>query len=148
MVPFAGWLMPVQYTGIVEEHQTVRNSVGIFDISHMGQFVISGSCAATWLNTMLTNSIEKLDVGQGQCTFLLNDGGGIIDDLIAYRIGDAKFLLVVNAACTDQDLDWLSEHRRGDVKIDNRSANFGGVAIQGPKVAELFVNLPPRNHIV
>src|SRR5207302_2665007 len=69
MVPFAGWLMPVQYTGIVEEHQAVRNNVGIFDISHMGQFVISGSCAATWLNTMLTNSIEKLDVGQGQYTF-------------------------------------------------------------------------------
>jgi len=111
MVPFAGWLMPVQYTGIVEEHQAVRNNVGIFDISHMGQFVISGSCAATWLNTMLTNSIEKLDVGQGQYTFLLNDAGGIIDDLIAYRIGDTKFLLVVNAACVEEDFAWLDRHR-------------------------------------
>jgi aminomethyltransferase len=148
MVPFAGWLMPVQYTGIVDEHQAVRKNVGMFDISHMGQLIIDGSDARGWLNTMLTNNIDKLEVGQGQYTFLLNERGGIIDDLIAYRIGNAEFLLVVNASCTDQDLEWLSKHRRGDVKIDNRSANFGGVAIQGPKVAELFVNLPARNHIV
>src|SRR5258707_664194 len=120
----------------------------MFDISHMAQFIIEGKDARSWLDTMLTNTIDKLEVGQGQYTFLLNDKGGIIDDLIAYRIGNAKFLLVVNASCTNQDLDWLSKHRRGEVKIDNRSANFGGVAIQGPKVAELFVNLPPRNHIV
>jgi aminomethyltransferase len=79
---------------------------------------------------------------------LLNGKAGIIDDLIAYRIGDQKFLLVVNASCTDEDLAWLKKHLSGDVKIDNRSANFGGVAIQGPKIAELFVNLPARNHIV
>src|SRR5881392_2109118 len=148
MVPFAGWLMPVQYTGIVEEHQAVRNNVGIFDISHMGQFVISGSGAATWLNTMLTNSIEKLDVGQGQYTFLLNDAAGIIDDLIVYRIGDTKFLLVVNAACVEEDFAWLDRQRSENVNLGDRSAHFGGVAIQGPRVAELFVNLPARNHIV
>jgi len=148
MMPFAGWLMPVQYTSIVEEHQAVRKNVGMFDISHMGQLIVEGADARSWLNTMLTNNIDKLEVGQGQYTFLLNDRAGIIDDLIAYRIGDKKFLLVVNASCTDQDLDWLNKHRRGDVKIDNRSTNFGGVAIQGPRVAELFVNLPPRNHLV
>jgi aminomethyltransferase len=148
IVPFAGWLMPVQYTSIMEEHQAVRKNVGMFDISHMGQFIVEGNDARGWLNTMLTNNIDKLEIGQGQYTFLLNDKGGIIDDLIAYRIGDKKFLLVVNASCTDQDLDWLNKHKRGDVKIDNRSANFGGVAIQGPRVAELFVNLPARNHIV
>src|SRR5947199_7361962 len=148
MVPFAGWLMPVQYASIMEEHQAVRKNVGMFDISHMGQLIVDGSDARGWLNTMLTNNIEKLEVGQGQYTFLLNERGGIIDDLIAYRIGDKKFLLVVNASCTDQDLGWLNKHRRGDVKIDDRSANFGGVAIQGPRVAELFVNLPARNHIV
>jgi aminomethyltransferase len=148
MVPFAGWLMPVQYTGIVEEHQTVRNNAGMFDISHMGQLIAEGNDARGWLNTMLTNNIAKLGVGQGQYTFLLNDNGGIIDDLIAYRIGDTKFLLVVNASCTEQDLTWLNQHKRGDVKIDNRSANFGGVAIQGPRIGELFVNLPARNHIV
>ena len=148
MVPFAGWLMPVQYGSIVEEHQAVRKNVGMFDISHVGQLLVDGVDASSWLNTMLTNNIDKLAVGQGQYTFLLNDRGGIIDDLIVYRIGDVKFLLVVNASCTDQDLDWLNNHRKGDVRIINRSADFGGVAIQGPRVAELFVNLPPRNQIV
>jgi aminomethyltransferase len=148
MVPFAGWLMPVQYTSIMEEHQAVRNNIGMFDISHMGQFIVEGNDARGWLNTMLTNNIEKLEVGQGQYTFLLNEKAGIIDDLIAYRIGDAKFLLVVNASRADEDLAWLKKHSRGDVKIESRSANFGGVAIQGPRIGELFVNLPARNQIV
>jgi aminomethyltransferase len=148
MVPFAGWLMPVQYTSIVEEHQAVRKNVGMFDISHMGQFIVSGNDARIWLNTMLTNNIDKLEVGQGQYTFLLNNKGGIIDDLIAYRIDNAKFLLVVNASRADEDLDWLKQHARGDAKIESRSADFGGVAIQGPRIGELFSELPVRNHIV
>jgi len=164
MVPFSGWLMPVQYTGIVEEHQAVRNSVGIFDISHMGQFIVDGAGAREWLNTMLTNNINKLDVGTGQYSFLLNERGGIIDDLIVYRIGDQNFLLVVNAARTESDFAWLQKHlpavaaavsAANTVQIDNRSANFGGVAIQGPRVVELFravfgenVQPPSRNEIV
>jgi aminomethyltransferase len=148
IVSFAGWLMPVQYTSIIEEHQAVRKNVGMFDISHMGQLIVEGKEARRWLNTMLTNNIDELEVGQGQYTFLLNDKGGIIDDLIAYRIGDAKFLLVVNASCTDQDFEWLDRHRVDNVRLGDRSAYFGGVAIQGPRVTELFVNLPARNHIV
>ena len=165
IVPFAGWLMPVQYTSIVEEHQAVRNNVGIFDISHMGQLIVEGSAARDWLNTVLTNNIDKLDVGTGQYTFLLNERGGVIDDLIVYRIEEQKFLLVVNAARTDEDFAWLQKHfpaveaiaaaAASEVQISNRSASFGGVAIQGPRVAELFhalfgndVDLPPRNHIV
>jgi aminomethyltransferase len=165
IIPFGGWLMPVQYTSIVEEHQAVRNNVGIFDISHMGQLIVEGSGAREWLNTMLTNNIDKLDVGTGQYTFLLNERGGVIDDLIVYRIEEQKFLLVVNAARTDEDFAWLQKHfpavetiataTASEVRISNRSANFGGVAIQGPRVAELFhalfgddVDLPPRNHIV
>jgi len=164
MVPFSGWLMPVQYTGIVEEHRAVRNSVGIFDISHMGQFIVDGAGAREWLNTMLTNNINKLDVGTGQYSFLLNERGGIIDDLIVYRIGDQNFLLVVNAARTEADFAWLQKHlpavaaavsAANTVQIDNRSANFGGVAIQGPRVVELFravfgegVQPPSRNEIV
>jgi aminomethyltransferase len=140
--------MPVQYISIVEEHQAVRNNIGMFDISHMGQFIVEGTDARGWLNTMLTNNIEKLEVGQGQYTFLLNEKAGIIDDLIAYRIGDAKFLLVVNASRADEDLAWLKKHSRGDVKIESRSENFGAVAIQGPRIGELFVNLPARNQIV
>ena len=148
IIPFGGWLMPVQYTGIVDEHQAVRNHVGMFDISHMGQFIVDGADAAAWLNKMLTNNIGKLDVGQGQYTFLLNDAGGIIDDLIVYRIAEKKFLLVVNASRTEDDFEWLDRHRPESLRLGDRSAHFGGVAIQGPRVTELFVDLPPRNHIV
>ncbi len=170
MVPFAGWLMPVQYTSIVEEHQAVRNNVGMFDISHMGQLIVEGPGACAWLNTMLTNNVGKLDVGTGQYTFLLNDRGGIIDDLIVYRIGEREFLLVVNAARADEDFAWLEGHNVGHASglpdstgrerdacaafLTNRSADFGGVAIQGPRIAELFhalfganADLPPRNSI-
>jgi aminomethyltransferase len=163
MVPFAGWLMPVQYTSIVAEHQAVRNDVGIFDISHMGQLLVDGAAAGEWLNTMLTNNINKLDVGMGQYTFLLNERGGIIDDLIVYRIGEQKFLLIVNAARAEEDFTWLQKHLEewrsqdgasgglpasakataaGEIaapcKLTNRSAEFGAVAIQGPRVVELF----------
>jgi aminomethyltransferase len=121
----------------------------------MGQLIVSGPAAGKWLNTMLTNNIDKLGVGQGQYTFLLREDGGIIDDLIVYRIEKREFLLVVNAARTDEDFAWLDRHRPTDVDLKNRSPDFGGVAIQGPRVAELFhalfgedVDLPARNHIV
>src|SRR5262245_5462525 len=165
MVPFAGWLMPVQYTSIVEEHQAVRNNVGVFDISHMGQLIVAATsssqeiggegAAATWLNSMLTNNVDKLDVGMGQYTFLLNDRGGIIDDLIVYRVDEQKYLLVVNAACADEDSAWLQNHLREEISLTTRSADFGAVAIQGPQTMALFHGLfgkdiepPDRNHIV
>jgi len=150
IVPFGGWLMPVQYTSIMEEHQAVRNNLGLFDISHMGQLIVDGTNAREWLNAMLTNNIDKLEAGQGQYTFLLNERAGIIDDLIVYRISEHKFLLVVNASRTDEDLAWLDRHRSvGQVtNLTNRSADYGGVAIQGPRVTDLFVNLPARNHIL
>jgi aminomethyltransferase len=172
MVPFAGWLMPVQYISIVEEHQAVRNNLGIFDISHMGQFIVDGAGARDWLNTMLTNNVDRLDIGMGQYTFLLNQSGGIIDDLIVYRISEKKLLLVVNAARTDEDFACLQSHLKetntpslpdaGDRNRDacatilmNRSAEFGGVAIQGPYTIELFhalfgkdIEPPLRNRIV
>lgn len=141
----------------------MRQNIGMFDISHMGQLIAEGANAGEWLNTMLTNNIDKLEVDMGQYTFLLNEGGGIIDDLIAYRIGNEKFLLVVNASRADEDFAWLKKHQwhrlpadvredhRQDAdatKIETRSADFGGVAIQGPRITELFSELPPRNHIV
>jgi aminomethyltransferase len=170
MVPFAGWLMPIQYSSIVEEHQAVRNNVGIFDISHMGQLIVEGAGAGEWLNIMLTNNIAKLAVGMGQYTFLLNEPGGVIDDLIVYRIGQQKFLLVVNAARTEEDFLWLQKHLKegrypnrpsggwetaAPCELTDRSAEFGGVAIQGPRMRKLFhalfgekAELPARNHIV
>jgi glycine cleavage system T protein (aminomethyltransferase) len=154
IISFGGWLMPVQYTSIVEEHQAVRNNIGMFDISHMGQLTLHGPNAGGWLNTMLTNNIEKLAAGQGQYTFLLNEQGGIIDDLIVYRVGSDEFLLVVNASRAEEDFAWMENHKKGNVDLASRSADFGGVAIQGPRVVDLFhtllgdnVELPPRNHI-
>jgi aminomethyltransferase len=154
MVPFAGWLMPVQYTSIVEEHQAVRNHVGVFDISHMGQFIVDGAGGRDWLNRMLTNNVDKLDVGMGQYTLLLNDHGGIIDDLIVYRIGDQKYLLVVNAARADEDFAWLQNHLKEGCSLTSRSSDFGAVAIQGPRTMALFhalfgkdIELPARNSI-
>jgi aminomethyltransferase len=138
MVPFGGWLMPVQYSGIVDEHRTVRSAVGIFDISHMGQFVVSGNAARNWLNRMLTNDVAKLGVGTGQYTFLLNDRGGVIDDLIVYRTGDEEFFLVVNAARVDEDFDWLQKHKSPHLELRNCSPHFGAVAIQGPRATEFF----------
>src|SRR5437762_9032799 len=172
MVPFAGWLMPVQYTSIVEEHQAVRNNVGVFDISHMGQFIFEGAGGRNWLNRMLTNDLEKLSVGMGQYTFLLNNRGGIIDDLIVYRIDEQKYLLVVNAARAGEDFGWLQNHLKvghasglpdsRDRKrnacatmLVSRSEDFGAVAIQGPHTMSLFhalfgedIELPARNHII
>jgi glycine cleavage system T protein (aminomethyltransferase) len=155
MIPFGDWIMPVQYSSIMDEHQAVRNNVGVFDISHMGQLVAAGPTAGAWLNEMLTNNTQKLEVGTGQYTFLLNESGGIIDDLIVYRTAPEEFLLVVNASRTDEDFGWLERHRPNNVSLSNRSADYGGLAIQGPRVVDLFhailgddVDLPPRNVIV
>jgi aminomethyltransferase len=154
MIPFGDWIMPVQYSSIMDEHQAVRSSVGVFDISHMGQLVATGPTAGAWLNEMLTNNIDKLDAGSGQYTFLLNERGGIIDDLIVYRMAPTEFLLVVNASGTEGDLAWLNEHIAESVDLQNRSADYAGLAIQGPRVVELFqlflgsnVELPARNQI-
>ncbi len=154
IIPFGGWLMPVQYSSITDEHQAVRNNVGVFDISHMGQLTVSGATSAAWLNRMLTNNVENLEPGAGQYTFLLNERGGIIDDLIVYRTGLEEFLLVVNASRTEEDFAWLRKHLASGIRLENRSAEFAGLAIQGPNVTELFnllfrraVELPPRNQI-
>lgn len=146
MVPFAGWEMPVQYSGIVEEHKTVRSTVGIFDISHMGQFLVTGSDAITFLNLALTNDITKLADGQGQYTLLLNDQGGIIDDLIAYRLDEQTYYLVVNASMIEADrtrlLSLLSED--ADVALLDLSPATGGLAIQGPKSADVLARVLPN----
>jgi aminomethyltransferase len=154
MIPFGDWIMPVQYSGIIDEHHAVRKNVGVFDISHMGQLEASGPAVGAWLNEMLTNNIEKLEVGTGQYTFLLNEGGGIIDDLIVYRTAPEKFLLVVNASRVDEDFAWLRKHIGDKGTLQNRSADYGGLAIQGPRIVELLgamlgssAELPARNQI-
>ena len=154
LVEFGGWIMPVHYTSIMEEHQAVRNALGLFDISHMGQFLVSGPGAGDWLNRMLTNNIHRLEVGECQYTFLLNDRGGVIDDLIAYRCSAGEFLLVVNAAKIEEDFAWMEAHRDADVEFKNCSNDFAGLAIQGPHSIRLFdlffgakESRPARNEI-
>jgi len=153
MIDFGSWLMPVQYSGIMDEHQTVRSHAGLFDISHMGQFMVTGPRAGAWLNGLLTNNIERLSPGQGQYTFLLNELGGVIDDLIVYRLKDEEFLLIVNAAKVDEDFAWMQGRlEAGDVNFTNRSATYAGLALQGPKAPRLFDELfgmsrPGRNEV-
>ena len=155
MVPFAGWEMPVQYAGIVEEHKAVRQHVGVFDISHMGQFLIEGWGAEAFLNRALTNNVSKLTPGEGQYTLLLNEQGGIIDDLIVYRMGEREYFLVVNASMIEEDEAQLRSLGFGDgVLFRNISAVTGGLAVQGPKSREIFTavfgaeaTFPPRNTI-
>jgi aminomethyltransferase len=153
LIPFAGWNMPVQYSSIIDEHNAVRNKAGIFDISHMGQFLVSGPTAGAWLNRMFTNNISKLAPGQGQYTLMLNESGGVIDDLIAYRTAENEFFLVVNASMIDEDLAWLNSHADPQITLSNDSDVWAGMAIQGPLAAQTYAAifpdepLPPRNGI-
>lgn len=140
VIPFAGWEMPVQYTGIVQEHHAVRKAVGVFDISHMGQFIVSGSDAQDFLNRALTNDVSKLEIGQGQYSLLLNEQGGVIDDLILYRTTDQEFFVVVNASKIDEDWAQLQSLLTSskDVQMTNLSEATAGLAIQGPKSRAVF----------
>ena len=130
--------MPVQYSGIIDEHHAVRQNLGVFDISHMGQFFAEGPQAAAWLNRLLTNNIDRLLIGQCQYTLLLNPAGGVIDDLIVYRIAEHRFLLVVNASKIEEDFAWMLSHLDPSVSFENHSDHFAGFAIQGPQSAALF----------
>src|ERR1700761_6994055 len=110
LVEFGGWHMPVQYTSIVDEHKAVREAAGVFDISHMGEFFVSGPMAQAFLNGLLTNDVAKLAVAQGQYTLMLNEQGGVIDDMIIYRLHETEYLLVVNAGKVEEDREWI-KHR-------------------------------------
>jgi aminomethyltransferase len=143
MVPFGGWEMPVQYSGIIDEHQAVRSAAGVFDISHMGEIFVSGPGAVAWLNRMLTNDVTRLAQGECQYTLMLNEGGGVIDDLIIYHIAPGEYLLVVNASKIDEDFAWLREHLPDGVACMNRSDDFAGIAVQGPLAPGVFGKIFP-----
>ncbi|MEM6884086.1 MAG: glycine cleavage system aminomethyltransferase GcvT [Verrucomicrobiota bacterium] len=148
MIPFSGWQMPVQYSGIIQEHLAVRQTVGMFDISHMGVFTVTGTKSESWLNTMLTNDIRGTAVGEGQYTLMLNEKGGVIDDLLAYRIEDQQFMLVVNAAKMQEGWDWLEAHLSSGVELINTGEDFAALAIQGPKSSELIEKVFPQQSIL
>ena len=138
MVDFAGWHMPVQYSSIIEEHKTVRKDVGLFDVSHMGEVFVSGKEATLFLNKIVPQNIKKLDYEKAVYCQLPNKKGGLIDDLIIYKLGIESYLVICNASRLDEDLNWMVRNKKGmDVKIDNLSHNYSLLAIQGPKAIDL-----------
>ena len=147
MTDFAGFEMPLQYNGIVKEHLAVREGVGLFDLSHMGEFWISGSGAEAFLQGMTTNDVSVLDVGQAQYTALCYDNGGIVDDGVLYKL-ESSYLLVINASNIEKDFDWLKEHLVGNVELNNLSDDYSLIAIQGPKAREVLLTVTGNKQTV
>jgi aminomethyltransferase len=145
MIGFGGWDMPVQYTGIVEEHRTVRGAVGCFDVSHMGEFELRGPDAERALQRLTTNDVAALEVGQVQYSLLCYEDGGIVDDLTLYRLAPDHYMMTVNAANIDKDWGWVTGHLDGRVDARNVSAETGLIAVQGPRAEGLVGRLADRD---
>lgn len=141
MVPFAGYNMPVSYEGVNTEHETVRNGVGVFDVSHMGEFLVMGPNALDLIQKVTSNDASKLVDGQAQYSCLPNSDGGVVDDLIVYRLEAEKWLLVVNASNIEKDWNWISSHNTMDAELRNISEGYSLLAIQGPKAVEAMQSL-------
>ncbi len=141
MVPFAGFNMPVQYEGVNAEHETVRNGVGVFDVSHMGEFLLTGPNALDLIQTISSNDASTLTIGRAQYSCMPNGKGGIVDDLIIYRIKEEQYLLVVNASNIEKDWNWISSHNSFGVEMKNLSDDYSLLAIQGPKAVEAMQSL-------
>ena len=132
MVPFAGWEMPVQYEGVIQEHRAVRTDAGVFDVSHMGEIEVEGPTARDLLQGLLSNDVDKLQAGDAQYTLLTNEDGGIIDDLILYRLDEHRFLIVANASNSDAVVRWLKEHELRGSDVRDVSDEYALLAVQGP----------------
>ena len=132
IAPFAGYEMPIQYDGIIVEHKRVRESVGVFDVSHMGEFRVSGKDALGFLQKLTVNDISKLTPGRAQYSAMCYEDGGIVDDLLIYNLGDS-YMVVVNAANIEKDFEWMKKHLDGDVNFENISDEVALLAVQGPK---------------
>jgi len=144
MISFGGYLLPTHYSGINLEHLAVRSKAGLFDVSHMGEFIISGSDAESFLQKVTVNDVASLSVGQAQYSAMCYANGGIIDDILVYKKKN-EFMLVVNAANNEKDLDWLNSHAKGDIRIENMSDDIGLVAIQGPRSRNILQTLTDSN---
>src|ERR687891_621376 len=138
MVPFAGWEMPVQYEGVIPEHRAVRTSAGVFDVSHMGEIDIEGPHAHELLQSLLANDLDRLAPRQAQYTLLTTERGGIVDDLIAYRLDEHRYLLIVNASNRGADYDWIKEREIRGSEVTDTSGQCALLAVQGPRAIELL----------
>ncbi len=145
MVPFAGYEMPVQYTGVKEEHVCVREAVGVFDVSHMGEFFVKGEGALALLQKVTTNDVSKLSPGKVQYTCMPNGELGIIDDLLIYCLSENEYLLVVNASNIEKDWNWISQHNAEGVEMINSSDDYSLFAVQGPRASEALQSLTDIN---
>lgn len=143
MVPFGGWEMPVQYTGVIDEHRAVREAVGLFDVSHMGEVELRGPRALEVANRIITNDLNRAVNGQALYTAMCKPDGGIVDDLVVYRFASDHIFICVNAANRDKDFAWIAEHVAGDCSVTNRSDEYAQIAVQGPKAAALVQRLTP-----
>lgn len=141
IVDFAGWEMPVQYSGVIDEHLAVRNAAGLFDVSHMGQIEISGPDAEDYVQYLTTNDVKKMTDGRAQYSIFCNERGTVIDDIIVYRFSKTRYIIVVNASNTEKDFSWCKKNQKGNVTISDLSANFALIAFQGPKAAEILSGL-------
>lgn len=144
-IDFGGWELPVQFSSIKEEHDAVRHRAGLFDVSHMGEIFVEGPGALAYLQKVLSNNVEKIAVGSAQYNVLCYENGGVVDDLIAYRLEDEKYLLCVNAANIEKDFEWLTKHKFGDVTITNESNNYAQIALQGPLAVDVLQSLISEN---
>jgi len=144
MVPFAGWEMPLRYAGFIKEHKVVRQAAGLFDVSHMGEILVSGPQAEQALEYLTCNRVGALCDGKAQYSAITNPQGGVVDDIIVYRINKTKFLLCVNAANTNKDFLWLTERNRFYANIANKSSSYGQIALQGPKSLEILAKVYPK----
>lgn len=145
MVDFAGYYMPVSYSGIQDEHHAVRKSVGVFDVSHMGEFMVEGDNALELIQSVTTNDVSKLENYQAQYSCMTNENGGIVDDLLVYKFNDKKYMLVVNASNIEKDWNWISQHNNQSVTLSNVSDDMALLAVQGPKAESILQKLTDTN---
>ncbi|MGE7543911.1 glycine cleavage system aminomethyltransferase GcvT [Sporosarcina newyorkensis] len=140
-IDFGGWELPVQFSSIKAEHEAVRTKAGLFDVSHMGEVLVSGSGALEYLQMLVTNDVSKLAIGQAQYTVMCNEQGGTIDDFLIYKLAEDRYLLIVNASNIDKDVAWMEQQKTEDVVIDNQSTDYALLALQGPEAQTVLQKL-------
>ncbi len=145
MAEFAGYEMPIVYSSIKEEHMAVRENAGIFDVSHMGEFLVRGADAPDFLQKISSNDVSKLEIGQAQYSCIPNESGGVVDDFLVYRLDEEEYMLVVNASNIEKDWNWISKYKPDDVHMADVSDSSGLLAVQGPKASEILQSLTDIN---
>jgi aminomethyltransferase len=142
IVPFAGWELPVQYSGVIAEHRAVREKAGLFDVSHMGEVIVTGAEAEKAIDYLTCNDVKTLTDGKALYSAIIDENGGVVDDIIIYRFNKERFLICVNASNADKDFEWFTSHNKFQAKFENKSASYGQIALQGPAAMEVLRTFP------